>query len=68
MGKRLRFKHTATFEERLAKEAERLREQARKLRDAKAREELLRKASLAETAARLNEWISSPGLQPPKLK
>ena len=30
------------------------------------REELLRKARQAETASHVNEWLSSPGLQPPK--
>lgn len=66
MRKRRNVEHTATFEEQLLKEAERLREQAKSLRDAKAREELLRKASQVETASRLDQWISSPGLQPPK--
>jgi hypothetical protein len=32
----------------------------------KEREELLRKARQAETASRIDEWLSSPGLQPPK--
>lgn len=30
------------------------------------REELLRKASLADTAAHVDDWINSSGLQPPK--
>lgn len=30
------------------------------------RDNLLRKAHQAETALRLDEWINSPGLQPPK--
>ena len=31
-----------------------------------AQELLLRRARQAETASRVNEWVSSPGLQPPK--
>ena len=30
-----------------------------------ARELLLRRARLAETASHMNEWLHSPGLQPP---
>lgn len=30
------------------------------------REELLRKAQQAETAARIANWLASPGLQPPQ--
>jgi len=30
------------------------------------RDALLRKARQAETAANIDEWLDSPGLQPPK--
>jgi hypothetical protein len=63
---RRRFEHTLTFPERLDQEAERLRTDADKLPPGIEREELLRKARQAETASHVNEWLSSPGLQPPK--
>jgi hypothetical protein len=54
-----------SFKESLAQEAARLRKQAQELPPGVRRDELLRKASQAETASRLDEWLSSPGLQPP---
>ena len=62
---RRRFKHTQTFEERLAEEAERFRKAAEELPQGTARELLLRRARQAETAAHLNEWLQSPGLRSP---
>ncbi|UPK36875.1 hypothetical protein IVB18_05900 [Bradyrhizobium sp. 186] len=67
MQKRRRIKHTKTFEERLAEEAERFREAAERLPPGTARELLLRRARQAETAARINDWLTSPGLRPPVL-
>jgi hypothetical protein len=64
--KRRRVKHEISFEERLAAEAKRLREQAEALPPGIERDELIRKARQAETASRMNEWLQSPGLQPPK--
>ncbi len=65
--KRNRTKHTATFEERLAVEARNFREAAEKQPPgSKARELLLRRARQAETASHMSDWLSSPGLQPPK--
>lgn len=66
MSERRRIKHTATFEERLAAEAERLKTEAGSLPDGKERDDLIRRARLAETASHMSEWLSSPGLQPPK--
>lgn len=64
---RRRVKHTSTFQERLAEEARRFHEAAeRELPGSKARELLLRRARQAETAARINDWLSSSGLQQPK--
>ena len=58
---------TATFEERLAEEAQKFGEAAeRQPRGSMARELLLRQARPAETASHINEWLTSPGLQPPK--
>jgi hypothetical protein len=66
MRHRRRFKQTQSLEERLAQEAERLREQAQKLPHGPEREILLRKARQAETGSHMSEWLRSPGLQPPE--
>jgi hypothetical protein len=64
---RRRIKHEKTFQERLAEEALRFREAAEKLPlGSHARELLLRRARQAETASHINDWLTSPGLQPPK--
>jgi len=63
---RRRFKHVLSFPDRLANEGERLREEAEKLPHGPEREILLRKARQADLALHVDEWLSSPGLQPPK--
>jgi hypothetical protein len=63
---RRRFKHILSFPDRLAEEAERLRAEAEKLPHGHERDLLLRKARQTETAAHVNEWLTSPGLSPPK--
>src|SRR5206468_8098410 len=64
---RKRVNHTATFQERLAEEAIRFKEAAEKQPfGSTARELLLRRARQAETASHINNWLRSPGLQPPK--
>ena len=63
---RRRIKHTMSFDERLADRAKRLRDQAKTLSPGIERDELIRKARQAETASRVNEWLISPGLAPPK--
>ena len=63
---RRRFKNTLTFPDRLTKEAERLRQEAETKPPGQEREELLRKARQADTAARMDQWISSPGLKSPE--
>ena len=65
MQRRRRFKQTLIFYERCSEEAERLRREAEKLPPGREREELENKARQAETAARIEDWLSSPGLQPP---
>jgi hypothetical protein len=55
-----------TFEQRLAQEAHRIKERAETLPQGKERELLSRKARQLDTASRISEWISSPGLQPPR--
>ena len=65
--RRRRVTHTATFEERLAEEAIKFKQAAeRQPPGSHAQELLLRRARQAETAAHINEWLRSPGLQPPK--
>jgi len=63
---RQRIRHKLSFEERLTDQAQRLKEQAKKLPPGAEREELMRKARQAETAAHISQWVSSPGLQTPK--
>ena len=66
MGKRSRTKQARTFEDRLQAIAKGSREAAVRLPPGDEREELLRKTRLAETTAHLDDWVSSPELQPPK--
>jgi hypothetical protein len=63
---RRRFKQTQSLEERLSEESKRLREEAKLLPPGAARDEIIRKARQAETASRMNEWLTSPGLRPPQ--
>jgi hypothetical protein len=58
------FRKVASFEERLAEEAQRLKNQAKALPPGTQREGLLRKARQAETASHINQWLNSPGLPP----
>jgi hypothetical protein len=64
--KRHHFTHTTTLEERLAQEAERLRQEAKGTPPGIERERMIRRARQAETALHVNEWLSSPGLQAPR--
>jgi hypothetical protein len=66
MPLRRRFKQTVSLEERLAEEAKRLREESKLLPPGAEREALIRRARQAETGSHMSEWLSSPGLQPPK--
>jgi hypothetical protein len=63
---RRKFKHTQSLEVRLAEEAKRLRQEAKLLPPSVERDELIRRARQAETALHMSEWLTSPGLQPPK--
>ena len=65
MPERRRFTQTTSLEERLAKEATRLRKQAQGTPPGIERELLVRKARQAETASRMIEWLAS-GLQAPR--
>lgn len=66
MRERRRLKHDATFEERLAEEAALFRRAAAEAKPGMERELLLKRARQAETASRVNDWVKSPGLQPPE--
>ncbi len=63
---RQRIKRKATFEERLAAEARRLKDQAQAMATGKDRENILRKARQAGTAPRIGDWFRSHGLQSAK--
>ena len=63
---RRRIKHTISFDERLADQARHLREQATTLPPGGVRDDLIRRARQTETASRINEWLTSPGLASPK--
>jgi hypothetical protein len=65
MERRRRFKQTDPLDKRLSQEAERLRREARDAPPGAEREQLVRKARQAETAARMSEWLNSPGLKAP---
>jgi hypothetical protein len=55
---RRRIKHTVPFEERLEQQAKRLRDEARQLSLGRKRDELLKRARQAETAAHINRWLA----------
>lgn len=62
---RRRFKQTTSLDQRLEEQAKRLRQEARGIPPGVERDRLMRRARQAEVAAHMNEWLSSPGLQPP---
>jgi hypothetical protein len=62
---RRHFKQIKSVEEGLSEEAKRLRAEAKLLPPGTERDALIRKARQAEIASRMNEWLTSPGLQPP---
>ena len=63
---RRRFKHVVSFPDDPTQEAERFRAEAEKLPHGMERHDFERKARQAETAAHIDEWLKSPGLQPPE--
>lgn len=65
MLKRRRFRHTTSLKDRLTAFAEQARARAKSVMGPE-REELLKKARRADTAAHIDDWANSPGLQPPK--
>jgi hypothetical protein len=66
MQVRRRFGQKLSFKDRLALFARAARQEASLFRPGEEKDELLRKARQADTAAHLNEWADSRGLQSPK--
>ena len=59
-----RFTQTKPLDQRLEDQAKRLRQEARGTPPGIERDRLIRRARQAEIAARVSEWLSSPGLPP----
>jgi hypothetical protein len=59
------FKQTESLKERLTRFAIEARARAKQVAGSE-RDALLRKARRADTAAHIDDWANSPGLQPPK--
>jgi hypothetical protein len=59
------FKQTSPLNRRLEEQAKRLRKEAQGTPHGVEREKLIRRAREAETAAHIQEWLTSPGLQSP---
>jgi len=55
-----------TFKDRLASFAKDIRDKASLLPPGIEQNDLLRKARQTDIALQMDEWLSSPGLQPPK--
>jgi hypothetical protein len=66
MQRRRRFKQITSLKDRLASFAKEVREKASLLPPGEERTDLLRRARQADTASHLDEWVNSPGLQPPR--
>ncbi|WP_407154217.1 hypothetical protein [Bradyrhizobium sp. STM 3557] len=62
--RRNRRKQTVSFDQRLREAATAAREAARRLPAGQERDALMKKARQAETAATINELLSSPTLRP----
>lgn len=66
MRKRRRFRQQRPLKDRLSAWAYTVREQANTLRPGPERDMLLKKASQADIASNLEDWMNSPGLRPPR--
>ncbi len=53
-------------EQKWREQSEAFKREAEKLPYGKEREQLLLRARQLETASHINEWVSSPGLSPPR--
>jgi hypothetical protein len=63
--KRRRFKQTIPLKGRLTAWAKDVMAQAQTLPPGPERDELIKKARQADTAAHIDDWANSPGLRPP---
>jgi hypothetical protein len=59
-------RRSESIQDRLAAFAQETREKASALPPGLEQQDMLRKARQAETAAHMDEWLNSPGLQSPK--
>jgi hypothetical protein len=57
--------HKVTIEEQWHQQSEAAKNEAEKLPFGRERDHLLRKARQLDTASHINDWLSSPGLDPP---
>ena len=56
-----------TFEQNIAVQKAKAEAELAKLEPGPQKDALLNRIRQLETASRINDWLSSPGLQPPKL-
>ena len=66
MTKRRRFKQTTSLTERLIENVEQLRAQLAELPPGPERDNMVKRIRQSETAAHIEDWLRSPGLQPPE--
>ena len=66
MKTRRRIRHVTSLKARLNAWAENVRAEAAKLKPGPERDALLQRASQADTAAHIEDWVNSRGLQPPR--
>jgi hypothetical protein len=62
----LKRQQSESIRDRLTAFAEETREKASALPPGLEQQDMLRKARQAETAAHMDDWLNSPGLQSPK--
>ena len=60
------FKQASSLQDMMQREASSLRQKAQRMAPSIRRDHLIRQARHAETASKINEWLRSPGLQPPR--
>jgi hypothetical protein len=66
MLKRRRFKQTLSLSERLVQDVEHLKTQLATLPPGPERDHLVKRIRQNEIAANIDQWLKSPGLQPPQ--
>ena len=54
-----------TVEQKWHEQSEAAKQEAAKLHHGKLKDQLLLEARQLQTASQINQWLSSPGLQPP---